>query len=94
MSNAILTIDAKDFISGVTKQIEELTHVAHMGVREGCIHAGREFRRSVILSAPILKPKNRWGTWKNSSRSRNRYPLVAGELRKSIYFTFSKKFLA
>ena len=92
MSNAVLTVDAKDFIRSVTKDMEQLKHVAHMGVRAGCITAGRLFRTSVRSATPILKPHNVWGTWKNSTKSRNRYPLVPGELRKSIYLSYSRRY--
>lgn len=91
-------------IERVLKPFKELEkHAPEIGreaVRAGCRAAGLTFRRTVRNKVPLLKPKNVWNEWPrrySSGRRRSRtstgqaLPLVRGELKQSIYFTYSPR---
>ena len=88
----------------VVKKLKALEKAApdigREAVRAGCRAAGLYIRRGVKACVPILKPENIWNEWplkysKGRRRSRTstgqHLPLVAGELRDSIYFTYSPR---
>lgn len=97
---AEIGIDASAIVGEVKRLQHNLKDVGREGVREGCRRAGRIIRERVKSFVPILKPENIWEEWpprysKGRRRSKTAggkpLPLVAGELRDSIYLTYSPK---
>lgn len=69
-----------------------MQQAARMICREGCVVPGRHVQRTVRNNVPVLQPKNAHGfPGIGITPTRAKYPLVAGELRDSIYFTNKKR---
>ena len=69
-----------------------MQQAARMVCREGCVVAGRHVQRAVRNNVPILDPRNAHGfPGIGVTPTRAKYPLVAGELRDSIYFTNQRR---
>ena len=71
---------------------KSMQQAARMTCREGCVVAGRYVQNRVKSFVPVLDPLNAHGfPGIGVTPTRARYPLVAGELRDSIYFTNARR---
>lgn len=103
MANFSFDISSLEKVIGSLGKV--LPDAGREAVREGCRQAGRYIKLQVKTEVPILKSKDKWLEWpahcyaggvktgRVRSKTVSGQPLsyVAGELRDSIYFTFSPK---